>query len=151
MLKNHRLLTILLVAALSLLLLAACGGDRDEEPAAAEAPAAAAAPAEEVVEVAAAPAGDAVKGKELFDTTCIACHGPGGVGVVNLGKDMTASVFIHGLDDQGLLDFIKVGRDASHPDNTTGVAMLPKGGNPALTDEDLLDIIAYIRTINMVQ
>jgi hypothetical protein len=26
--------------------------------------------------------------------------------------------------------------------------MPPKGGNPALSDEDLIDIIAYIRTIH---
>jgi len=38
--------------------------------------------------------GDASAGQELFAGTCAACHGPGGEGVPNLGKDMTASEFI---------------------------------------------------------
>jgi disulfide bond formation protein DsbB len=46
-----------------------------------------------------------------------------------------------------MLAFILIGRDANDPENTTGVAMLPKGGNPALTNDDILDIIAYVRTI----
>ena len=71
-----------------------------------------------------------------------------GVGVQGLGKDMTTSTFIKDLDDAQLLEFIKKGRDASDPLNTTGVAMPPKGGNPALDDAKLMDIIAYIRTLN---
>ena len=35
----------------------------------------------------------------------------------------------------------------SHPDNTTGIQMPPKGGNPAMSDDDILDIIAYLRTL----
>jgi disulfide bond formation protein DsbB len=64
-----------------------------------------------------------------------------------LGKDLTASEFFNGSSDEELLAFILVGRDANDPENTTGVAMLPRGGNPALTDEDILNIIAHIRTI----
>ncbi len=90
--------------------------------------------------------GDSAAGKELF-ITCAACHGPVGEGVEGLGKDMTTSEFIAGQTDDELIAFIKVGRDPSHPDNTTGVAMLPKGGNPALTDDDLYDIVAYMRTL----
>ena len=98
--------------------------------------------------VAQAVAGDAVVGQELFTATCSACHGPAGEGVPGLGKDMTASEFIAGKTDQELVEFIKVGRDPSHPLNSTGVAMPPKGGNPALNDEDLQHIVAYIRTIH---
>jgi mono/diheme cytochrome c family protein len=94
------------------------------------------------------PAGDAEKGQTLFATACSACHGPEGKGVPGLGKDMTTSEFIAGLSDQELLDFIKVGRAPTDPLNTTGVLMPPKGGNPALSDQDLMDIIAYIRTIH---
>lgn len=92
--------------------------------------------------------GDPRKGAELFATTCAACHGPKGEGVQGLGKDMTTSEFIASLTDEQLLEFIKTGRDVTDPANTTGVAMPPKGGNPALTDEDLLNIIAYIRTLH---
>ncbi|MCP4087133.1 MAG: cytochrome c, partial [Actinomycetia bacterium] len=30
----------------------------------------------------------------------------------------------------------------------TGVDMPVKGGNPALSDEDLIDIVAYLKSIN---
>jgi disulfide bond formation protein DsbB len=60
---------------------------------------------------------------------------------------MTASEFIAGKSDDELVEFLKVGRPPDDPLNTTGVAMLPKGGNPSLTDEDLHNIVAYIRTL----
>ncbi len=119
------LLAIVFVLALPL---AACGGGGGQP-----APAAA--------------RGDPVKGEQLFTVTCAACHGPKGEGVPGLGKDMTSSAFIASQTDDQLLEFIKKGRDTSDPANTTGVAMPPKGGNPALTDEQLRDIIAYIRTL----
>jgi len=93
------------------------------------------------------PSGDTAAGKMLFTQSCSACHGPDGKGLPGLGKDMTTSDFIHGMDDQELLAFVKVGRSTSDPANTTGVDMPPKGGNPALTDEQILDIIAYIRNL----
>lgn len=91
-------------------------------------------------------AGDAVAGEALFSQTCSACHGADAKGLPGLGKDMTTSVFIHDQSDDQLLAFIKTGRPMSDPANTTGVDMPPKGGNPAITDEQLLDIIAFIRT-----
>ncbi|CAG0945521.1 Cytochrome c-555 [Anaerolineae bacterium] len=94
------------------------------------------------------PKGDTVKGKTGFLSTCSACHGPDAKGLPNLGKDMTISVFIKGLTDDQLLDFIKKGRPSSDPANTTKVDMPPKGGNPALTDQDLYDIIAFMRTLS---
>lgn len=122
---------LLPVTALTLILalsLTACGG----------------APAEQAPPP---PAGDPVAGEKVFASTCSACHGPAGEGVAGLGKDMTTSEFIRGKSDAELVEFIKVGRDPSDPLNTTGVAMLPKGGNPALSDDDLLDVVAFIRTL----
>jgi mono/diheme cytochrome c family protein len=92
--------------------------------------------------------GDADRGQQLYASTCSACHGPNGEGVQGLGKDMRHSEFIAGLSDEELLAFLKVGRDMSDPLNTTGVAMPPKGGNPALNDEQLTDIIAFMRSIH---
>ena len=60
-------------------------------------------------------------------------------------------VFIDDLDISGLgfkTEASDTGRPAYHPDNTQGVDMPPKGGNPALTDDDLLAIIAFQRTWN---
>jgi disulfide bond formation protein DsbB len=96
----------------------------------------------------AAAAGDAAKGQKTYSQLCIACHGPEGKGVQGLGKDLTTSTFVADLSDAELVDFIKVGRDPGDPLNTTGVSMPPKAGNPALTDQDILDIVAYVRTIH---
>lgn len=131
------------VGVLMVFVLAACGGKK-EEPA----PAAANQPVAQAAELPAAPAGDAAKGKQLFTASCSACHGPNGEGVQGLGKDMQHSEFIAGLSDEELLAFIKRGRPIGDPLNTTGVDMPPKGGNPALSDEQLLDIIAFIRSIH---
>lgn len=128
------LVTILLLLTI---VVAACGGD--EEPTPTPAP------------VAGQPAafGNADNGKALFATTCAACHGPEGKGVQGLGKDMTTSTFIAGKSDEEMLAFVKIGRPISDPLNTTKVDMPPKGGNPALTDDQLKDIIAFIRTIHI--
>jgi mono/diheme cytochrome c family protein len=120
----------------------ACGGDSDTVSSGGDT--SEAAPA---TDVPAAPAGDAAKGAELYSSTCIACHGQDGVGIEGLGKGIPDSEFIRGASDEELLAFIKVGRSTSDPENTTGVDMPPKGGNPALSDSDVLDIIAYFRTL----
>lgn len=90
---------------------------------------------------------DAAAGKTMFGQTCAACHGPDAKGLPGLGKDLTTSQFAKGLSDTALVDFVKKGRDTSDPANTTGVAMPPKGGNPALSDDDIASIVAYVRTL----
>ena len=57
------------------------------------------------------------------------------------------SEFISSTSDEDLLTFIKMGRPLWDSANTTGIDMPPKGGNPALNDEDILSIIVYLRTI----
>ncbi len=96
----------------------------------------------------AGPVGDAVKGQTLFTGTCSSCHGPDATGIAGLGKDLTTSTFIAEQTDAQLREFIKTGRPASDPANTTGVDMPPRGGNPAITDQDLVDIISYLRSIH---
>lgn len=92
-------------------------------------------------------AGNAAKGKELFTQSCVACHGPDAKGLPGLGKDMTTSAFIKGQSDTQLVEFIKKGRPINDPANTTKVDMPAKGGNAALTDAQLGDIVAFIRTL----
>ena len=60
---------------------------------------------------------------------------------------LTTSEFLSTSSQAELLAFVKQGRPVGHPDNTTGIDMPPKGGNPALTDEQIVDIIAYLRTL----
>lgn len=87
------------------------------------------------------------QGQTLY-ITCSGCHGPDALGIPNLGKDLVNSEFVHSLSDQDLLTFIKTGRPIWDPLNTTGVDMPPRGGNPMLTDDDLLAIIAYLRSLS---
>ena len=94
-----------------------------------------------------APFGDPIAGREAFLMTCITCHGQDAKGVTGLGKDLTTSEFLRTQTDEQMLAFLQAGRRASDPLNTTGVDMPPRGGNPAFTDDDLKNIIAYLRTI----
>jgi cytochrome c oxidase subunit 3 len=96
-----------------------------------------------------AAAGDLAKGRTAWDSTCRSCHGAVGEGVEGQGVDVRASAFVQGLDDEELLAFIKKGRLATDPDNTTGILMPPKGGNPLLKDQDIRDIIAYLHTLEV--
>ena len=68
--------------------------------------------------------------------------------MTGLGKPFTTSEFMTSLDDAGLVAFVMKGRDTSDPLNTTGVAMPPKGGNPALTEQQVYDIVAFVRTLH---
>ncbi|MDT8306673.1 MAG: c-type cytochrome [Anaerolineae bacterium] len=137
--KRHWLIVVGLILALALV---GCGGDSANDGGNA------ATNGGDSGETETVSAGDPEAGEVLFDQVCIACHGPGGEGIEGLGKPFTTSEFIPAQSDQELLEFIKQGRPVGHPDNTTGVDMPPKGGNPALTDEQILDIIAYIRTVH---
>lgn len=109
-------------------------------------------PASAPTQTEAAPAqtstGDPAVGQAKFTQTCSACHGPTGEGIPNLGKNLVTSEFVAGQTDEQLLAFIKVGRPTSDPLNTTGIDMPPKGGNPALTDDEILAIIAYLRGLH---
>ncbi len=86
-------------------------------------------------------------GARLFVASCASCHGRDAKGMPNLGKDLTNSAFVRERNDDQMVAFLLKGRDPNDPLNTTKVAMPPKGGNPALDDDDLLDIIAYVRSI----
>ena len=142
--KSLFLLTMIFVVVF---VLAACGG-KDESTATPVPAANSAAVSATAAPAPAAAKGDATQGQTSFLMTCAACHGPEGKGVKNLGKDMTVSTFIAGKSDDDLLAFVKTGRSIDDPLNTTGVLMPPKGGNPAMTDDELRNIIAFIRTIN---
>lgn len=92
--------------------------------------------------------GDSANGEAIYNGSCIACHGPNGEGIEGLGKPWVGSEFINGSTDADLVAFLNVGRPSDDPLNTTGIAMLPKGGNTSLTDGDLQDLVAYMRTLN---
>ncbi|MCL4877317.1 MAG: PQQ-dependent sugar dehydrogenase [Anaerolineae bacterium] len=91
------------------------------------------------------------QGQTLYQATCASCHGlnTGEVtGNVIIGKDLVNNVFVQSLSDEELLAFIQQGRPVEDPLNTTKILMPPRGGNPNLTDADLMLIIAYLRTLS---
>ena len=91
--------------------------------------------------------GDPVAGEALFMSTCKSCHGPDGQGLPGRGKNLVTSEFVAGLSDEELVEFIKVGRQPNDPLNTTGIRMPAMGNKRGLTDQDLSDITAYLRTL----
>ena len=91
--------------------------------------------------------GGATEGQQIFKSTCAACHGQNAEGIDGLGTQLSNSSFIQDQSDDDLIAFIVVGRPATDPDNTTGIAMPPKGGNPSLTDQDIADVVDYLRTL----
>jgi disulfide bond formation protein DsbB len=93
------------------------------------------------------PFGDPAAGRQAYLATCVACHGQDAMGVPGLGKDLTTSTFVPSQTNEQLLAFLQTGRPASDPLNTTGVDMPPRGGNPAFSDTDLQNIVAYLRTL----
>lgn len=84
-------------------------------------------------------------GKQLFSATCAACHGPSGLGVRGLGKSIATSRWVRDQSDSALLAFLHRGRDVNDPLNTTKVPMPPKGGNPGFTDENLAQLVCFVR------
>lgn len=90
---------------------------------------------------------DAGRGEEVYETACIACHAAGGAGIAGLGKPLANSEFVAGLTDVELATFIIIGRGTQHPENTSGIAMPPRGGRPNLSDAAIADVVAYLRTL----
>ena len=89
----------------------------------------------------------AESGEILYEANCSVCHNIDGRGIEGIGKNLVDGEFILETSDDDLLSFVKVGRSTDDPKNTSGIAMLPKGGNPSLTDQEIKNIIAYLRTL----
>jgi mono/diheme cytochrome c family protein len=91
---------------------------------------------------------DVAAGQRLYMANCGLCHGQSAEGKPKLGKGLHDNEFVNSLTDEDLLAFLREGRRANHPLNTRGVDMPPRGGNPGLTDDDLRQIVAYLRSLS---
>lgn len=87
-------------------------------------------------------------GHDLFVASCSACHGSKAEGLDGLGKPLDKSRFIDSKTDEELVKFVKAGRPIWDDENTTGLDMPSKGGNPTLTDAQIADIVKYIRSLH---
>ncbi len=124
-----RVLAAVVLAAAVALVASTCGSDGTE------------------VTTTAAAGTPVVHGQQLAGQSCSSCHGENFEGVKNLGPALTDSSFIQIHTDDELGDFIKEGRARDAQDNETGLAMPPSGGNPRLTDDDLSDIVLFLRAL----
>jgi len=122
-----------IVLALILFAFVACGGGAGSQGADAE--------------VKALPPGNAKDGESVFMGTCIKCHGKDATGIEGSGTNLTISEFVKDRTDAKLVEYIKTGRPMNDPLNTTGIAMPPYGANPMLTDQDLADVVSYLRSV----
>lgn len=93
--------------------------------------------------------GDASKGQVLFPMYCAACHGstgkgdgPGAGALNPRPRDLTDGVYMAKLNDQYLFDVIAKGGPALGK----SAAMPP--WNPPLKDQDILNVVAYIRSLS---
>ena len=86
-------------------------------------------------------AGDATKGKTTYSANCMACHGdkadgngPAAMALDPKPADFTDAAFWSGKTDEDVKQVIKSGKP--------GTTMAPF---PQLTDEQLADVVAYLR------
>jgi cytochrome c5 len=96
-----------------------------------------AAPAPAASAAAPAAAGDLAKGEEVYKKTCVLCHGAGVAGAPKIGDKA----------DWG--PRIAQGKDTLYEHALKGFtgskgAMPPKGGNPALSDDDVKAGVDYM-------
>lgn len=91
--------------------------------------------------------GNIEDGESLY-VTCAGCHGAGGEGIEGVGVALAQNEYVQSHTDEELVDFIIEGRAADAPDNSSGLAMPAWGGNPSLTESNLVDIVAYLRTLD---
>jgi cytochrome c5 len=84
---------------------------------------------------------DLRKGKAVFETTCFACHGTDGSGVIPGTPNFSSKKGPLHISDAELMKNVWEGfKSPGSP-----LAMPPKGGNPNLTKDELWQVIQYIR------
>ena len=80
------------------------------------------------------------RGREVFDGTCVLCHGADGKGDLPGTPDFTKSGGVLSQDEDVLIDHITNGFES--PGSV--MPMPARGSNPDLTDQDIADVLAYL-------
>lgn len=84
--------------------------------------------------------GDAEKGSTLYyDYGCYGCHGFNGIGRQNLANDVSGIMF----SEEVFLNYLRLRADLNPLFPTQSMPNYPAS---SLSDEDALDIYAYVRT-----
>ncbi len=90
--------------------------------------------------VEASAAGNAVKGKAVYDANCAACHTAGIAGAPKTGDKVAWKPRIAQKEAVLVTHAIKGWKTPG----STGMAMMPKAGKPALSDGDIADAVAFM-------
>jgi mono/diheme cytochrome c family protein len=134
----------LLSSALALSGLVGCGGKKEASStgSAGTETTAGTPPAGGTETAAATGPGNATHGKELFDKNCQTCHGANGMGDGPLGASLNPkprnfhdTAYMDSRPDDSLFTSVKFGK-----------SQMPAWGAAGLSDQDIRDAIAYVRT-----
>lgn len=83
------------------------------------------------------------KGKEVYNTTCVVCHGADGEGAIPGVPDFTTKDGpLKTKSDELLVKHMLEGFQSKG----SSMAMPPKGGNVDLTEEDLKAVLQFMKT-----
>ena len=93
--------------------------------------------------------GDSEHGKLVWDSTCRSCHGAEGEGVPGKGTVLNTSSYVRHHNDKELVHFVMKGRPASSKESVLQLDMPAMGGNPMLKEADIVDVVAYLRTLEI--
>ncbi|VAV98674.1 hypothetical protein MNBD_ALPHA06-284 [hydrothermal vent metagenome] len=94
-----------------------------------------------VAQAAFAAEGDVKKGKDVYEGTCIYCHGDNGKGEIPGTPNFNKADGVLSKSDAELITNITDGFESPGAD----MPMPAKGGNPDLSDEDVKNVMAYLR------
>ncbi|MFT4592688.1 MAG: cytochrome c oxidase subunit 3 [Phycisphaerales bacterium] len=93
--------------------------------------------------------GDIVNGELIWNASCRSCHGATGEGVPGQGVPLDDNAYVRNHSDKELVTLVTDGRTASDPETTLFLDMPPKGGNPMLKEQQIIDVVAYMRTLEI--
>jgi len=85
---------------------------------------------------------DAQDAEEIYFSTCIVCHDDDGSGNMPGVPDLKESGTLFRDAESEIVSRLKSGIQ-----RPGGIAMPPKGGNPELTDEQLLSVLHYVKKL----
>ena len=91
-----------------------------------------------------APAGIAARGQQAFSGMCAECHGLEAQGIPSMGMDLRTSDFVQRASTAQLIRFIRTGH---RPTNRFPGGMPEDGGDPSLSDQQLADIAAWLKSL----